>query len=102
MDKDKEVTYDINGEQGTFTISDYSDHYGQNITVSTTEFDPHTMTENFDPQNITLDWDFGSSNNKVIDLDLLEKYPTAKTLYNQFISVYTMCEEEDKLNEENL
>lgn len=37
-------------------------------------------------------------NGKFIDFEILEKYPTANTLYNQFISVYNMCEEEEKLN----
>ena len=38
---------------------------------------------------------------KRIDLDLLEKYPAAKSLYNQFISVYNMCEAEEELNGES-
>lgn len=37
-------------------------------------------------------------NYKQINLELLDKYPAAKHLYNEFISVYNMCEAEEKLN----
>jgi hypothetical protein len=52
-----------------------------------------------DLDNITLDtssWEDKLDNYEMIDLDLLEKYPTAKSLYKQFINVYNMC----KVNEE--
>jgi hypothetical protein len=52
-----------------------------------------------DLDNITLDtssWEDKLNNYEMIDLDLLEKYPTAKSLYKQFINVYNMC----KVNEE--
>lgn len=50
--------------------------------------------------------DFGSVTNwgsfsgrfKSIDLELLDKYPTAKNLYEEFISVYNICEAEEELN----
>jgi len=53
-----------------------------------------------DVSSITLDNNWNPNNGKYIDFDVLDKYPTAKTLYNQFISVYTMCEEEEKINGE--
>ena len=76
-------------DAGTYTItSDYSYDTSSMITTST-----------LDIGSLNIDWDT-ATNGKYIDFDILDKYPTAKTLYNQFISVYNMCEEEDKLNGE--
>ena len=43
-------------------------------------------------------WSAFSGRFKSIDLELLDKYPTAKNLYEEFISVYNMCEAEENLN----
>jgi len=76
--------YTINN--GTFTIdSNYTYDTGS---ISTIDVSSITFDDNWTP----------NYNGKYIDFDVLDKYPTAKTLYNQFISVYNMCEEEEKLN----
>ena len=76
--------YTINN--GTFTIdSNYTYDTGS---ISTIDVSSITFDDNWSP----------NYNGKYIDFDVLDKYPTAKTLYNQFISVYNMCEEEEKLN----
>ena len=78
--------YTINN--GTFTIdSNYTYDTGS---ISTVDVSSITFDDNWSP----------NYNGKYIDFDVLDKYPTAKTLYNQFISVYNMCEEEEKLNGE--
>jgi len=78
--------YTINN--GTFTIdSNYTYDTGS---ISTVDVSSITFDDNWTP----------NYNGKYIDFDVLDKYPTAKTLYNQFISVYNMCEEEEKLNGE--
>jgi len=78
--------YTINN--GTFTIdSNYTYDTGS---ISTIDVSSITFDDNWSP----------NYNGKYIDFDVLDKYPTAKTLYNQFISVYNMCEEEEKLNGE--
>ena len=78
--------YTINN--GTFTIdSNYTYDTGS---ISTKDVSSITFDDNWSP----------NYNGKYIDFDVLDKYPTAKTLYNQFISVYNMCEEEEKLNGE--
>jgi len=78
--------YTINN--GTFTIdSNYTYDTGS---ISTIDVSSITFDDNWTP----------NYNGKYIDFDVLDKYPTAKTLYNQFISVYNMCEEEEKLNGE--
>ena len=75
--------YTINN--GTFTIdSNYTYDTGS---ISTIDVSSITFDDNWSP----------NYNGKYIDFDVLDKYPTAKTLYNQFISVYNMCEEEEKL-----
>lgn len=74
-------------DSGSYTItSDYS-------------YDTSSITSTFDIGSLNINWDT-ATNGKYIDFDILDKYPTAKTLYNQFISVYNMCEEENKLNGE--
>ena len=89
----------------TITLDDYS---GSANYISTTG--SYTITGNdyvydtsslgtVDVSSITFDDNWTPNyNGKYIDFDVLDKYPTAKTLYNQFISVYNMCEEEEKLN----
>ena len=93
-DEDKKFTitldnydeYTINN--GTFTVdSNYTYDTGS---ISTMDVSSITFDDNWTP----------NYNGKYIDFDVLDKYPTAKTLYNQFISVYNMCEEEEKLNGE--
>ena len=68
------------------------------IDSSFTNYTYDSTIDTIDINTISMpDWQF-NSNGKYIDFDVLDKYPTAKTLYNQFISVYNMCEEEEKLN----
>ena len=83
---DNSDEYTINN--GTFTIdSNYTYDTGS---ISTIDVSSITFDDNWSP----------NYNGKYIDFDVLDKYPTAKTLYNQFISVYNMCEEEEKVNGE--
>jgi hypothetical protein len=80
----------MNDDDYTFTLSDTS-----NITYSISDTYNTTMSTD----NITIDtssWEDRFDNFEMIDLDLLEKYPTAKSLYKQFINVYNIC----KVNEE--
>ena len=82
---------------GDYTIGDGT----YSIDSSFTTYTYDTSGSTIDISTISMpDWVFNSerSNGKYIDFDVLDKYPTAKTLYNQFISVYNMCEEEEKLN----
>lgn len=97
MGDDDKFTITLDG-MGDYTIGD------QTYTIDTN----YTYSNGFDTNNIStidinsissIDWDT-TTNGKYIDFDILDKYPTAKTLYNQFISVYNMCEEEEKLNGE--
>ena len=88
---------------GTYTIditNNNSDFSSSLFTSTPYENATTVSTVNFDPTDITLDID-PYPNSKRIDLDLLEKYPAAKSLYNQFISVYNMCEAEEELNGES-
>jgi len=90
--------FDINldniteNSDGTFTITLNPTHDGSIDDYTYTSSTIDTISTDFG------NWSFG--NYKQIDLDILEKYPTAKTLYNEFISVYNMCEAEEKLNGE--
>ena len=91
-DKKFTITLDNCGEytigNGTYSIdSNYTYDTGS---ISTIDVSSITFDDNWSP----------NYNGKYIDFDVLDKYPTAKTLYNQFISVYNMCEEEEKLNGE--
>ena len=93
-DDDKKFTITLNNYDeytvgdGTFTIdNNYTYDSGS---ISTVDVSSITFDDNWSP----------NYNGKYIDFDVLDKYPTAKTLYNQFISVYNMCEEEEKLNGE--
>jgi len=74
---------------GTYTISN-NDYVYDTSSLGTVDVSSITFDDNWKP----------NYNGKYIDFDVLDKYPTAKTLYNQFISVYNMCEEEEKLNGE--
>jgi len=85
-DDDYTFTLD-NSNAGSVTYS-VSDTYNTSMSIS-----------GMDVDNITIDtssWEDRFDNYEMIDLDLLEKYPTAKSLYKQFINVYNMC----KVNEE--
>ena len=90
-DKKFTITLDNCGEytigNGTYSIDT---NYTYDSSISTIDVSSITFTDNWTPEY----------NGKYIDFDVLDKYPTAKTLYNQFISVYNMCEEEEKLNGE--
>ena len=86
----------------TITLDEYS---GSANYASTTGsyyvYDTSSSLSTIDVSSITFDDNWTPNyNGKYIDFDVLDKYPTAKTLYNQFISVYNMCEEEEKLNGE--
>lgn len=84
----------------TITLNDYNDWDTGNFTLPNYSLDTTGGINTIDASTITFnDWT-PTYNGKYIDFDVLEKYPTAKTLYNQFISVYNMCEEEEKLNGE--
>ena len=78
-----------------FVLSDS----GSYAITSDYSYDTSTITSTIDIGSLNINWDT-ATNGKYIDFDILDKYPTAKTLYNQFISVYNMCEEENKLNGE--
>lgn len=86
-------------EKITITLDDnMTNIFGNSTYTIDTNYTNYTIT---DSTTSTIDWNFESNTNgKYIDFDVLDKYPTAKTLYNQFISVYNMCEEEEKLNGE--
>jgi hypothetical protein len=94
MGDDNKFTITLDG-MGDYTIGDQTYTIDTNYTydtgsISTVDVSSITFDENWNP----------NYNGKYIDFDVLDKYPTAKTLYNQFISVYNMCEEEEKLNGE--
>jgi len=87
----------MNDDDYTFTL-DNSDAGSVTYSVSDT-YNTSMSISGMDVDNITIDtssWEDRFDNYKMIDLDLLEKYPTAKSLYKQFINVYNMC----KVNEE--
>jgi hypothetical protein len=88
----------MNDDDYTFTLSDTD--MSSNVTYSVSDtYNTSMSISGMDVDNITLDtssWEDKLDNYEMIDLDLLEKYPTAKSLYKQFINVYNMC----KVNEE--
>ena len=88
----------MNADDYTFTLSDTD--MSSNITYSVSDtYNTSMSISGMDVDNITIDtssWENTLDNYEMIDLDLLEKYPTAKSLYKQFINVYNMC----KVNEE--
>tara|TARA_Y100000389_G_scaffold177514_1_gene189830 strand:+ start:447 stop:719 length:273 start_codon:yes stop_codon:yes gene_type:complete len=87
----------MNDDDYTFTL-DNSDAGSVTYSVSDT-YNTSMSISGMDVDNITIDtssWEDRFDNYEMIDLDLLEKYPTAKSLYKQFINVYNMC----KVNEE--
>ncbi len=88
----------MNDDDYTFTLSDTD--MSSNITYSVSDtYNTSMSISGMDVDNITIDtssWENTLDNYEMIDLDLLEKYPTAKSLYKQFINVYNMC----KVNEE--
>ena len=95
-EKDK-FTITLDG-MGDYSIGDQTYTIDSNYTYSS-GFDTNSIST-IDINSISsIDWNT-ISDGKYIDFNILEKYPTAKTLYNQFISVYNMCEEEEKLNGE--
>lgn len=70
----------------TYTLSDLNDiTYNTSHTFESTDFDGK--------------FTIGDFNTETIDLDLLEKYPTAKSLYNEFKIVYNMCKANEELEE---
>tara|TARA_B100000902_G_C27236823_1_gene877895 strand:+ start:60 stop:338 length:279 start_codon:yes stop_codon:yes gene_type:complete len=88
-DKTSQNTYTVsiggNTQSMTYTLDDYS---GSSIST-------------IDATSITLDsglWD-SDCNIETVDMDLLEKYPTAKSLYNEFKIVYNMCKANEELEE---
>jgi len=85
-DDDYTFTLD-NSNAGSVTYS-ISDTYDTSMSISGMHVDDITID--------TSSWQDRFDNFEMIDLDLLEKYPTAKSLYKQFINVYNMC----KVNEE--
>ena len=88
----------MNDDDYTFTLSDTD--MSSNITYSVSDtYNTSMSISGMAVDNITIDtssWENTLDNYEMIDLDLLEKYPTAKSLYKQFINVYNMC----KVNEE--
>ena len=88
----------MNDDDYTFTLSDTD--MSSNITYSVSDtYNTSMSISGMDVDNITIDtssWENTLDNYEMIDLDLLEKYPTAKSLYKQFINVYNIC----KVNEE--
>lgn len=86
-DDDYTFTLD-NSDAGPTVTYSVSDTYNTSMSISGMHVDDITID--------TSSWEDRFDNYEMIDLDLLEKYPTAKSLYKQFINVYNMC----KVNEE--
>lgn len=91
-DKTSQNTYTVsiggNTQSMTYTLDDY-DYSSSSIST-------------LDATSITLDsglWDNDDLNVETVDMDLLEKYPTAKSLYNEFKIVYNMCKANEELEE---
>lgn len=84
--------------QNTYTVSIGGDT--QSMTYTLDDYTGSSIST-IDATSITLDsglWD-NDSNWESVDMDLLEKYPTAKTLYNEFKIVYNMCKANEELEE---
>ena len=98
-DDDKKFTITLDDSSGTANYINSTGSYS--ITCDDYVYDTSSALGTVDVSSITFDDNWTPNyNGKYIDFDILDKYPTAKTLYNQFISVYNMCEEEEKLNGE--
>jgi len=96
---DKKFTITLNDYSGSANYASTTGSY--TITSDDYVYDTSSALGTVDVSSITFDDNWTPNyNGKYIDFDVLDKYPTAKTLYNQFISVYNMCEEEEKLNGE--
>ena len=97
-DDDKKFTITLDDYSGSANYTSTTGSY----TITNDDFIYDTSSlGTVDVSSITFDDNWTPNyNGKYIDFDVLDKYPTAKTLYNQFISVYNMCEEEEKLNGE--
>ena len=95
-DDDKKFTITLDEYSGSANYTSTTGSY----TITNDDFVYDTSSlGTIDVSSITFDDNWTPNyNGKYIDFDVLDKYPTAKTLYNQFISVYNMCEEEEKLN----
>lgn len=93
-----------NKETYTITLDNYDEYAiypaGSGTYSINSNYTYDTGISTIDVNSITFGDNWTPNNGKYIDFDVLEKYPTAKTLYNQFISVYNMCEEDEKLNGE--
>jgi len=98
QDDDKKFTITLDDYSGSANYTSTTGSY----TITNDDFVYDTSSlGTVDVSSITFDDNWKPNyNGKYIDFDVLDKYPTAKTLYNQFISVYNMCEEEEKLNGE--
>ena len=97
-DDDKKFTITLDDHSGSANYTSTTGSY--TITGNDYVYDTSSLGT-VDVSSITFDDNWTPNyNGKYIDFDVLDKYPTAKTLYNQFISVYNMCEEEEKLNGE--
>ena len=97
-DDDKKFTITLDDYSGSANYISTTGSYS--ITSDDYVYDASSLGT-VDVSSITISNDWTPNyNGKYIDFDVLDKYPTAKTLYNQFISVYNMCEEEEKLNGE--
>ena len=95
-DDDKKFTITLDEYSGSANYTSTTSSY--TITNDDYVYDTSSLGT-IDVSSITFDDNWTPNyNGKYIDFDVLDKYPTAKTLYNQFISVYNMCEEEEKLN----
>jgi hypothetical protein len=95
-DDDKKFTITLDDYSGSANYTSTTGSY--TITNDDYVYDTSSLGT-IDVSSITFDDNWTPNcNGKYIDFDVLDKYPTAKTLYNQFISVYNMCEEEEKLN----
>ena len=95
-DDDKKFTITLDEYSGSANYTSTTGSY--TITNDDYVYDTSSLGT-IDVSSITFDDNWTPNyNGKYIDFDVLDKYPTAKTLYNQFISVYNMCEEEEKLN----
>jgi hypothetical protein len=98
-DDDKKFTITLDDYSGSANYASTTGSY--TITSNDYVYDIPSALGTVDVSSITFDDNWKPNyNGKYIDFDVLDKYPTAKTLYNQFISVYNMCEEEEKLNGE--
>jgi hypothetical protein len=95
------MNYEDKTSQNTYTVSIGSKFDNTSMTYTLDDYSSSSIST-LDATSITLDsglWDNDDLNVETVDMDLLEKYPTAKSLYNEFKIVYNMCKANEELEE---